>query len=57
MFQKTFKQLYYSAHMNSMILSKTIFNFIQFRECMVVEIWIDGEADEFYYGEMVLSMN
>lgn len=57
MFQKHLKQLYYLAHMNSMILSKTIFNFIQFRECMVVEIWIDGEGDEFYYGEMVLSMN
>lgn len=43
--------------MNSMILSKTLFNFIQFRECMVIEIWINEEDDELFHGEMVLSMN
>ncbi len=43
--------------MNSLILSKTLFNFIQFHECMVIEIWINDQQDEFFHGEMVVSMN
>ncbi|HET6243406.1 MAG TPA: hypothetical protein VFF35_02660 [Bacteroidia bacterium] len=43
--------------MNSIILAKTLFNFIQFRDCLVIEIWINDVEDEFFHGEMVLSMN
>jgi hypothetical protein len=43
--------------MNATILTKTIFSFIQFGDCLVVEIWVDDEDDKFYSGELVLSMN
>jgi hypothetical protein len=43
--------------MNALLLSKTVFSFIQFGDCLVVEIWVDNIEDHCYNGEMVLSMN
>jgi hypothetical protein len=43
--------------MKTLILSKTVFSFIQFGDCLVIEIWIDNEEGKNYNGEMVLSMN
>jgi hypothetical protein len=43
--------------MNTLLLTRTDFSFIQFREWLVVEIWVDNEMDQKYFGEMVFSMN
>jgi hypothetical protein len=43
--------------MNTLLLSKTVFSFIQFGDCLVIEIWVDNDDGKYYNGEMVLSMN
>lgn len=43
--------------MNKIAIANLIINFVQFKDFIIGELWIDLRGTEKYKGEIIISMN